>query len=46
MNAPRMAGSASGSVTFIIVRSVPAPCTAAASSISVEIRSSAERVNT
>ena len=41
-----MAGNASGSVTRSVVRSAPAPRVLAASSISEEIRSSAERVNT
>ncbi len=46
MNAPMMAGSASGRVTRRVVRRAPAPRVLAASSISEEIRSRAERVNT
>ncbi len=46
MKAPRMAGSARGSVTRTVVRRRPAPSVLAASSISEEIRSRAERVNT
>ena len=46
MKAPRMAGSASGSVTRRVVRRTPAPSVFAASSISDEMRSSAARVNT
>ena len=46
MNAPMIAGRASGRVTRRVVRSAPAPRVFAASSISEEIRSSAERVNT
>ncbi len=46
MNAPMMAGRASGRVTRRVVRSAPAPSVLAASSISEEIRSSAERVKT
>ena len=46
MNAARMAGSVSGSVTRSVVRQSPAPSVVAASSISEEMRSSAERVNT
>ena len=46
MKAPRMAGSARGSVTRSVVRTTPAPSVLAASSISEEMRSSAARVNT
>ena len=43
---PTIAGSTSGNVTRNVVRSVPAPRIFAASSISVETRSSADDVNT
>ena len=46
MNAAMIAGSVSGSVTRSVVRTMPAPSVVAASSISEEIRSSAERVKT
>ena len=46
MKAPMIAGSASGRVTRSVVRSAEAPRVLAASSISEEIRSRAERVNT
>ena len=46
MNAAIIAGSVRGSVTRSVVRRTPAPSVVAASSISDEIRSSAERVNT
>ena len=46
MMAARMAGSVSGSVTRSVVRRIPAPSVLAASSISEEIMSRAERVNT
>ena len=46
MKAPIMAGSASGRVTRRVVRRAPAPSVLAASSISEEIRSRAERVKT